>query len=65
MQIGDLIRVGDLVRYGWVDRNGFTDRQYLALVVDTTCVQAKVRWLNRPTGALCTWVNIRSLEVIA
>ena len=49
MQVGDLIRVG----------------QYLALVVDTTCVQAKVRWFNRPTGELCTWVNIRSLEVLA
>ena len=59
-------KVGDVVRYGWMGKAGFTDRQYLALVVDTTCVQARVRWLNHPTYPnLCTWVNIRSLEIIA
>ena len=55
-------KVGDLVRYVLSDGS----KGYLGLVVDTTCVQARMKWLNHPTYPnLCTWVNIRSLEIIA
>ena len=55
-------KVGDIVKYVLSDGSF----GYMGLVVDTTCVQAKMKWLNHPTyPSLCTWVNIRSLEVIA
>ena len=55
-------KVGDFVRYVLSDGS----KGYLGLVVDTTCVQAKMKWLNHPTyPSLCTWVNSRSLEIIA
>ena len=55
-------KVGDVVRY--VCSNG--SPSYMGLVVDTTCVQARMKWLNHPTYPThCTWVNIRSLEIIA
>ena len=53
-KLGGNMQVGDLI---WLDNTFPSCRQ--------TCVQAKARWFNRPTGALCTWVNIRSLEVLA
>ena len=55
-------KVGDFVRYVLSDGS----KGYLGVVVDTTCVQAKMKWLNHPTyPSLCTWVNIRSLEILA
>ena len=55
-------KVGDIVRYIRSDGEG----GYMGLIVDTTCVQARMKWLNHPTYPnLCTWVNIRSLEIIA
>ena len=55
-------KVGDVVRYVCSDGSP----SYMGLVVDTTCVQARMKWLNHPTYPnLCTWVNIRSLEIIA
>ena len=54
-------KVGDVVRY-----KSRTTIGHLAIVVDTTCVQARVKWLNHPTYPnLRTWLNIRSLEIIA
>ena len=55
-------KVGDFVRYVCSDGSP----SYMGIVIDTTCVQAKMKWLNHPTyPSLCTWVNIRSLEIIA
>ena len=55
-------KVGDIVKYVLSDGSF----GYMGLVVDTTCVQARMKWLNHPTyPSLCTWVNIRSLEIIA
>ena len=55
-------KIGNVVRYNGSDPS----TAYMGLVIDTTCVQAKMKWLNHPTCPdLCTWVNIRSLEIIA
>ena len=56
MQVGDLVTLRR-------DPN-FVAR--LGLVLDTTCVQAKVHWLTSPLGdTFSSWVFFEAIEVIA
>jgi len=59
---GEDMQVGDLVTLRR-DPN-FVAR--LGLVLDTTCVQAKVHWLTSPSGdTFSSWVFFEAIEVIA
>lgn len=56
MQVGDLVTLrrdpNFAVRFG--------------LVLDTTCVQAKVHWLTSPSGdTFSSWVYFEAIEVVA
>ena len=54
------MQVGDLVRYNRLET------AYFAIVLDTTCVQAKVQWFRHPSGNTFTsWVYLSALEVVA
>jgi len=56
------IKIGDVVSYNC----GETKSTYLGLVVDTTCVQARLKWLNHPMYPNhWAWINIRGLEIVA
>ena len=59
---GDKMQVGDLVTLR-------RDPNFVAcfgLVLDTTCVQAKVHWLTSPSGdTFSSWVFFEAIEVIA
>mgnify|MGYP005727810335 FL=1 len=51
MQVGDLVNHGPLV----------------GIVLDTTCVQAKVQWFvpNVNGDFYSSWISLRALEVVA
>ena len=52
MQVGDLVIHQNTV--------------YMGLVLETTCVQAKVHWFTSPSGdTFSSWIYIDVLEAIA
>ena len=49
------MRVGDLVT---------APTGALAMVIDTTCVQAQVFWLSAPRFGAKGWIYLRSLDLV-
>ena len=49
------MRVGDLVT---------APTGALAMVIDTTCVQAQVFWLSAPRFGAKGWIHLRSLDLV-